>query len=64
MQKVLEANPIAQQTFRIVAGKVKVTLGMKDIEAFCIGCERNFTAWDASLIKKSVSDLPRNRSRS
>jgi hypothetical protein len=36
MQKVLEANPIAQQTFRIVAGKViKVTLVMKDIEAFC-----------------------------
>ena len=34
--EVLEANPIAQQTFRIVGGKViKVTLVMKDIEAYC-----------------------------
>ena len=36
MQKVLEANPIAQQMFRIIAGKViKVTLVMKVIEAYC-----------------------------
>ena len=55
MQKVLEANPIAQQTFRIVAGKViKVMLVMKDIEAFCAD------GFSAEMVSKSSEQRAHN----